>query len=186
MSTEYPVPKGFNLITEYNRCVYLLTSQQMWDEKNSKTRDQNFADVLGHAVDYLGIPAFERDEAIRRKQSYFYPIEKGEKRRSYISEINKNALEKNGVAEYLSKNMLHLSSSETNGFIQLLEAYSGDIFNRLIRAAYFGGLQKWPICEHLVECFSIGGFPVGWVGSLSKTKGNSRKCMQLLHFGPTE
>ena len=186
LSTEYPVPKGFNLITDYNRCVYLLTSQLMWDEKDSKTRDQNFADVLGDAVDYLGVPAFERYEAKRRQQSYFYPIDKGEKRRSYIAEINKSALEKNGVAEYLAKGILQAAPTETDSFIVLLESYTQDIFDRLIRAAYFGGLEKWPVCEHLLECFSIGGFPVGWVGSLPRKKGNSRKCMQLLHFGPTK
>ena len=132
LSTEYPVPKGFNLITDYNRCVYLLTSQLMWDEKDSKTRDQNFADVLGDAVDYLGVPAFERYEAKRRQQSYFYPIDKGEKRRSYIAEINKSALEKNGVAEYLAKGILQAAPIETDSFIVLLESYTQDIFDRLI------------------------------------------------------
>ena len=71
---------------------------------------------------------------------------------------------------------------EIDNFVKVLEACTQNVFDILIRASFFGGLKKWPVSEHLLECFSTGGFPIGWVG---RKNGKSEKCMQLLHLGPT-
>jgi len=181
LSQKYPIPSGFNVITEYERCVYLLTSQEMW---HMPDKDKNFMEALDDAVDYLGYPTYEREEAERRMQ-YFEDTDKSNARRTYVREATKEALNRNRVAEFLLNNFKDVTSDTVDGFIEYdLNGYIEDSFGRLIRAAYFGGLKKWPVSEHLVKCYSIGGFPTGWVGPLAKDGGKSKKCMQILHFGP--
>ncbi len=183
-SNEYPVPNGFNAITDYERCIYLLTSQLMWDKPKKRNGDKNFSEVLDDAVDYLGYPAYERDEAKRRK-GYFFSRPKTDARHVYLEEITTEACNKNEIVRFLQNNHPDLSQDTVESFVK------GNItqsiltcFNIFIRCAYFGGLKKWPLSEYLLKCYSIGGFPTGWVGPLFKDGGQCEVCMQTLHFGP--
>jgi len=184
LSIGHVIPKGFNVIKDYERCVYLLNSQEMWDEPDSNRRDQNFAEALDDAVDYLGYPTYDRKEAKRRMQ-YFKGAEKFSASREYIRETTNKAYDKNGVAEFMLNNFQGATSEKIKEFREYdLNGHIDNCFGRLIRAAYFGGLKKWPVSEHLLKCYSIGGFPTGWVGPLARNGGESKKCMQILHFGP--
>lgn len=54
---------------------------------------------------------------------------------------------------------------------------------RMILGSYLGGLEKWPIANHLLSCFESGGLPCGWIGPGFKDGGVPQECMQVLHFG---
>ena len=181
-SHEFPIPRGFNVLTDYERCMYLLNSQEMWHEPEQEG-DKNFAEALDDAVDYLGTLTYDSAEARRRSEYFkgeFEPI------REYIRAVIDKAYVENGVPEFLLKSFKNATPDTVHHFREYgLGGHIENIFGRLIRAAYFGGLRKWPVSKHLLECFSIGGFPVGWVGPLFKDGGKSKNCMQLLHFGPS-
>jgi len=183
VSQDYSIPKGFNVVTDYHRCMYLLTSQSMGDKSSKKRGDKNFADVLDDAIDYLGYPTYERDEASWR-MGYFKSLDKFKARDAFVKNIMEEAYERNKIHEFLLGNFKNISPKEVESFVKGHITQSTLTFlDILIRSAYFGGLKKWPVCEHLLRCYSIGGFPTGWVGALPTNGGKSSKCMQLLHFG---
>jgi len=185
VSHEHPIPAGFNVITEFERCIYLLNSQDMWGMLDDERKgDQNFAEALDDAVDYLGYPTYDDPEANRRMKK-LKGAENFRQANQYLSDITADAYSRNGILEFLLSNFQNVTSDVVNEFWEY--DINGNIekcFDLILRAAYFGGLKKWPICDKLLECFAIGGFPTGWVGPLARDGGESEKCMQVLHFGP--
>jgi len=184
LNKDYPIPKGFNVVTDFDRCNYLL-SEEMYEIEDNKEGVQNFTDVLSDSIDYLGYSTYDRNEADRRMRG-FEGLETSGAWSEYRTETIMKAYERNGVSEFLLNNFQNATPEAINEFVEYpLFSYIDGCFHRFIRCAYFGGLQKWPVYAHFLKCFSIGGFPTGWVGPMPINGGKSRKCVQILHFGPS-
>jgi len=183
---NHPIPTGFNVITNFERCLYLRTSQQMWEIPDDERQDQYFADVLDDAVDYTGFVTFERSE-VRHRKSFFRAREKRKQLNDFLYETIKSRYEQHDIADFLLSGFPDANKPSIDDFSSfILPQCTDNCFRLFIRSAYFGGFQRWPVCEYLLQCYQVGGFPTGWVGPLPKHGGESSKCMQLMHFGPKE
>jgi len=183
-SQEHPIPKVFNAITDFERSIYLLTSQLMWEKPRNKKGDQNFSEVLDNAIDYLGHPTYDRSEA-KRRMGYFKSLPQIKARNEFIKEITENSIRQHEIPKFLLSKFKNVSQESVDSYVKgNVTQSTTTCLDLLIRAAYFGGLKKWPVCEYLLRCYSIGGFPTGWIGPLPKNgRGDCEKCMQIVHFG---
>ena len=180
---DYPIPSGFNVVTDYDRCNYLL-SENMWEEPDLEGA-QNYEDVLLESRDYLGYKTYgDTGEADRRIRNY---RENSSTVSDYIRDTIVTAYDQNGILDFAKRKYKNIPPETINFFIEHpVFNYTNGCFHDLIHCAYFGGLKKWPVYAHLLKCYSIGGFPTGWVGPMPSDGGKSAKCVQILHFGPNK
>lgn len=179
---SYSIPANFPVVTDLERSYYLIASQEMWAEDASGD-DQFFEDINGAAVDRY--ERYEYDDVLIRQQSISKGI--GEMSDYLFSEVS-NIIKTRGVVEHL--NTAQTSSIEPAQVKSLVEdVYATSItghFLALVEAAFFGGVESWPIAQHFQACYQTGGIPTGWVGPLPADGGVAQDCMQLLHFGPQD
>jgi len=180
---KHTIPNYFKVITDFDRSQYLLLSQEMWDTPTSDRVDQYFTEILDDAVSFTGNSLYDRNEAKRRK-SFFRNRDKIKQQGIVVSEKIEDSYKQNNISEFLLNEFSTKKKEHLNEFINShLKNFTSSCFHVFIRGAYFGGLQNWPVAEHLFQSYLVGGFPTGWVGPLPKNGGKSRECMQLLHFG---
>jgi len=181
---EHPVPSGFNIVLEFDRCWYLLTSQDMWGDLDNPDGDQNFVEVIGGAVSFLGTDLYDEEEAKKRERECFSEANI-KKLNELVIEKVKTSYARNEIPYFLSNQFKKADPELLSVFLnEQLQQFTVSIFNDFIRGAYFGGLQRWPVSEYLLQTYLIGGFPTGWVGPKPIDGGASQNCMHVLHFGP--
>ena len=103
----------------------------------------------------------------------------------YLQSVVNNAFLKNDIHNFLSQKFENLGTHDLAAYMEHL--YSDAIFScfyTFIQAAYFEGIESWPVCEQLYECFSIGGLPTGWIGPDPEVNTVTKLCVQIIHFGP--
>ena len=176
---EYKVDPAFPVIKDYSRAYYLMVSQEMWD-KPQPTDEKYFVGVVEDSVDRY--KHFEIDERNRRTSYY---TDQSNQFGVYMRDRTATVFKENRIVEYVLENYdgnFPSTDIENDIYIDLaneIDAY----FRRMILGSYFGGLETWPVANHLLSCFETGGLPCGWIGPEFESGGVPQECMQVMHFG---
>ncbi len=175
---DYAVPANFSVIQDLKRSVYLLTSQEMWEDDS---KDQYFADIRTEAVNIY--KDFDKQE--QRRRSKCVRGKTGDLT-NYLNPIFEGIISKHGIVEYLhehnsgSYDLQETASVMEQIYVDVLSIFILDI----VKAGFFGGLDKWPSAQYYYECLLTGGYPTGWIGEPPESGGIAADCVQLLHYGP--
>ena len=176
---KYKIGSAYPVVKDYSRAYYLMVSQDMWDQPQP-TDEKYFVGIVEDSVDQF--KHYERDEQMRRFDAYSRHMDDfGDYMRNRIALVFKT----NMIYEYLPDGndalapATYLNYEIYSVFVNEIYAY----FLRMILGSYFGGLEKWPVANHLLSCFETGGLPCGWIGPEIDDGGAPQECMQVLHFG---
>lgn len=179
--TDFPVPVNFPVITDMERSLYLLTSDEMVDEPAETRQDQFYADVgrfpVQTSIRYKG------QERKRRKAAF---TDKYEVLWEYLDARFVIIFEEHNIIDYLvSVNAESIDAERIPKIVKdvYLSIVSSHIY-ALVQGSYMDGFDTWPIANHIYACYQTGGITAGWVGPLPDAGGVAQDCMQLLHYGP--
>ena len=180
---QQPVPSSANVITDFERADYLMTSQEMWDDPTqTENGDQFFSEILREAVSSTGQPKYPRDEARRRSKPLRVNYDDLD---IYMKQVIEQAYIKYDVRELL---YTLFDNPNIDGIKRHLDVnYPSIIYTCIgsyIRAGFYGGTSSWPFCERLYNTLVNGGVPTGWIGPTLKDGGKPDDCLQMIHFGP--
>jgi hypothetical protein len=176
---EYKIDSAYPVVRDYSRAYYLMVSQEMWDQ-TEPADEKYFVGVVEDSVDQFR--DFDNTEQTRRSQ---YCAEHMDDFGAYMRNRTAMAFKENKIFEYVPDGHSgdppagFLDEDSYSIFVNEIDAY----FLRMILGSYFGGLEKWPVASHLLQCFESGGMPCGWVGPEFEDGGDPQACMQVLHFG---
>ena len=165
---------SYNVLLDFDRLSYLLTSQNMWDKP--KSNDQYFMDVLDQSVDHYGTAVYEEEEARIRKNQFFQMDKLGDFQ-DYLYAVMDDSFEKNKIAEFLTNQYPKANAEDLERLISVhIKTFTHDWFDRFIRAAYFGGIKKWPVCDFALQVYANGGFPLDGLVHYLRTMGSANNA----------
>jgi hypothetical protein len=176
---EFKLDPIYPAVKDYSRAYYLMVSQDMWDQ-TQPTDEKYFVGVVEDSVNQFKY--FEQDEQTRRFEIYSSSLTDFS---TYIHDRTATAFKNNSIYDYVPDNFdgappaRYLSDDVYGVFVNEIFSY----ILRMVLGSYFGGLDKWPVANHLLNCFETGGVPCGWIGPEFEEGGDPQKCMQVLHFG---
>ena len=178
---RHPITDLKNVISDFDRSDYLMTSQEMWDDPSQEEDgDQFFAGILDEAISNNGYPNFPKEEAKIRSKLLRVDYDALD---NYIKQVIEEAYEKNEIRETLFTLFKNPSIDGVNRHLNT--NYPNVIYTsitRYIRAGFYGGTALWPLCEHLYNSLMNGGVPTGWVGPTYKNGGDPTECLQVINF----
>lgn len=184
-SPDYPISNKPSVITDFERCIYLMSSQLMHDNYD-EDGEQYFPEVLKSATWMTGMDQYDHEQARRRKK-LMESDEQMDRLDEYLRSVIQDAYNQHGVREFLATNLANVKNHNLDLYLDnLFPDAMYTCFDGFVRAAYFGGLQTWPVSNHLFECYMIGGLPTGWIGKVPLKGGIAENCLQIIHFGPKE
>lgn len=178
-SPKTSIPLSMNVITDFARPDYLMNSQEMWDDPSQReSGDQFFSGILEEAS--LGpFGKYSREDIWKRISTSWDTLDE------YLRPKIFEAYDKNDLRVLLEKKF---SNANDEGIKRHLDInYPSIVFMSVsgsIKAGYFGGLDKYPLCADLMNSLAAGGVPTGWIGPPPENGGNGKDCLQVIHFGP--
>lgn len=176
--SDFPIGSDFPVVKDIQRAHYLMSSQEMWDE-TQPTDEKYFVGVVEDSVDrYLH---YGSDEPKRTKQ---YSDKMDEFSIFFRTKILSIISDQNIIDYVHEKQAGSLSKKEVEQYIVEEFAYEMEAYLiSLILGSYCGGLEIWPVANHMAICFETGGMPCGWIGPEYEDGGTPQQCMQVMHFG---
>jgi len=176
---DFKIDPAYPVVKDISKAYYLMVSQEMWD-RPQPTDEKYFVGVVEDSVERY--KHYDNEERKRRTSCYSNHIDGFG---VYIRARIATAFKKNKILEYaLDERVGKLPAKDIEGYVfgqitNEIDAY----FLKMILGSYLGGLERWPVTNHLLECFETGGIPCGWIGPNFEDGGVPKECMQVLHFG---
>lgn len=187
-SDKFPVSKKYNIVTSFDRAVYLTESQDMCSEDDT-SNDQYFPNILDAIIPRYGEPILDYESATSRRDALNVHFNQ-----DFMDALTKHinsVLEKQNISEFMCKRYIDIEKDRVPAYVfNSIHNTTFTYIETFLVSAYFGGMKEWPVCEYIFECLKDGAFPCGWVGEFPENVAQAyhacRNSLQVLHFGPQE
>lgn len=185
-SEKFTVSANYNVIDNFERALYLTESQEMWDEDDSD--DLHFPILLHEIIPYYGEPILDYDDSVSRRDTLEVHSINEDFMDALTAHIN-YVLEKQNVFKSMRKKFFDIEKDRIEAYVNhSIHNTTWTCISQFFVSAYYGGMDKWPVCKYFFECFNEGAFPCGWVGDFPEdlSQPYTLKNLQVLHFGPQQ
>ena len=175
-------PSDFPVQTDIILAGKMMYSQEIWDMPEPWPY-QYFVGVIEDGADFYR--HVDQKERLKIQEEYLNSS-RLEKFGNKLDDAIDRAFEKNSVEQFLLLKSKEQGANGEEAIFIIKDVFPNNIsayLEYLVQAAYYGGINKFPVFERIYEAFTTGGVPCGWVGKLPENGGNPKECIQLLHFG---